>query len=207
LHLHCDSSSGSSVRNTPTATAGTLLPKSGASWFVGSTICRMVAISCSSRPVLSACGDTPFPPSLAISSVSLAAASSACSSRAALWVLSSSWLALSCAACASPALAESPLLAAALTLPSARGPPHTVTSTSLGLMADGIPVPVIAILPPCCVCLPHYSCAPPSYCEHALVSMQCCRTAALANSFFSRGGLSRHSLFTFSPGDQSGPSG
>ncbi len=116
-----------------------------------------------------------------------------------------SWLALSCATCASPTLAEWPVLAAALTLPSAGGPPRTVTLTSLGLMVDGIPVLAIAILPPCCVCLPHYSCAPPSYCEHTLVSPQCRRTAALANSFFSRGGLSDHSLF--GPGDQSGPSG
>ncbi|MFN9910908.1 MAG: hypothetical protein ACK56F_33190, partial [bacterium] len=32
------------------------------------------------------------------------------------------------------------------------------------------------------MCLPHPSCAPPSYCEHASVSPQRRRTAAVANS-------------------------
>ncbi|MFN9960160.1 MAG: hypothetical protein ACK55I_44325, partial [bacterium] len=62
------------------------------------------------------------------------------------------------------------------------------------------PFPLLAV----CAYPPH-SCAPPSYCKHALVSPQRHRTAAVANSLFSRAGLTRHSLF--GPDDQSSPSG
>jgi hypothetical protein len=73
------------------------------------------------------------------------------------------------------------------------GPLRTITSapfwSSVGPMADGIPVPVVAMLPSFCVCLPHYSCAPPSYREHALVFTQRRRTVALANAYFLQGRL------------------
>ncbi len=74
-----------------------------------------------------------------------------------------------------------------MSCPSAGGLPPTVAPTlvwsSLGSLADGVPVPDVAIPLFCCVCLPPHSCAPPSYCEHALVSPQCRRTAALTKQF------------------------
>ncbi len=155
----------------------------------GSVPCRMAvaALSRSSRQVSPGSGDVSASVSLPINSASFAAAASACSNKAALWFLPGCWWAPSRAACAPPALAVSlAAVVAPMSRPSAGGLPPTVALTptwsSLGSLADGSPEPDVAILSLCCVCLPHSSCAPPSYCEHASVSPQCRRTAAVANS-------------------------
>jgi hypothetical protein len=131
----------------------------------GSVPCRMAvaALSRSSRQVSPRSSDVSASVSLHINSASFAAAASACSNKAALWFLPRCWWA-----------------------PSRAGLPPTVALTptwsSLGSLADGSPEPDVAILSLCRVCLPHSSCAPPSYCKQASVSPQCRRTAAVANS-------------------------
>ncbi len=124
--------------------------------------------------------------------------------------MSRSWWDFSCASRSSsaPAAPPAPAVAPMSCQPAGRLPPAVALTpawSSLGPFVDGVPLPVVAISSSCCVRLPPHSCAPPSYCEHALVSPQRRRIAALAKSFFSRAGLSRRSLF--GPGDQSGPSG
>jgi hypothetical protein len=192
LHRHWDSVSDSRAHNTPSATARTLVPGPGAGWLGGSVPWRMAVavLSRSSRPVSSGSGDVSASVSLPINSASFAAAASACSSTAALWVLLRSYWALprrhlrssrpccvACGRCSSHVL-------------PVRGPTATKNCADpslvfFGLLGQRCSSTRRGHSSFCCVCLPHPSCAPPSYCEHALVSPQRCRTAALANSFSS----------------------
>ena len=119
------------------------------------------------------------------------------------------WLAPPRPACALSALAAPsvPAIAPRSCPPAGRPlPPVTLAPacSSLGPLANGVPVPVVAMLPFFCVCLPHYSCAPPSYLNMPWSSRNVVVPLRQPMPSFSTGSSSRRSLF--GPGDQSGPS-